>query len=64
MKKTNILILPFLPLESTTAFKIIISKATRKRPIGKPSRRWNYNIETNLREIGVKVRNWINSTLD
>jgi hypothetical protein len=30
-----------------------------KRPLGRPRRRWEYNIKMDLREIGIDGANWI-----
>jgi hypothetical protein len=34
------------------ARKILVGKPKRKRPLGRPRRRWEDNIKINLREIG------------
>jgi hypothetical protein len=34
------------------AYKILVGKPERKRPLGRPSRRWVDNIKMDLREIG------------
>ena len=43
-----------------SAFKILTGKPTRKRPLGKPRRRWKDNIIMELEEIGI---NWVDSNL-
>ena len=43
--------------ESRSAFKILTGKLTGKRPLGRPRRRWEDNITTDLREIGINMRN-------
>ena len=50
--------------EGRSAFKILTGKPTRKRPLGRPKRRWEDNIGMDLKEIGVNVRNWVNSAQD
>ena len=35
------------------AFKILTGKSTGKRPLGRPRRRWEDNIRTDLEEIGI-----------
>ena len=32
-----------------------------KRSLGRPRRRWEDNIRMNLKEIGVNMRNWVDS---
>ena len=46
-----------------SAFKILAGKPTGKRPSG-PSRRWEDNIRMDLKEIGIDMRNWVDSTHD
>jgi hypothetical protein len=36
------------------AYKIVVGKSERKRPLGRHRRRWEDNIRTNLKEIGGK----------
>ena len=36
----------------------------RKRPLGRPRRRWEDNIRTDLKEIGNNTRNWVHSAQD
>ena len=46
--------------EDRNAFKILTGKPTGKRPLGRPRRKWEDNIE----EIGINVENWVGSTQD
>ena len=41
--------------EGRSAFKILTSKPTEKRPLGRPRRRW---------EIGINAGNWVDSAQD
>jgi len=34
------------------AYEILVGKPERKRPLGRPRRRWEENIKTNPKEIG------------
>jgi hypothetical protein len=34
------------------AYKISVGKPERKRPLGRPRRRWEDNISMNIREMG------------
>ena len=51
--------------ESMSAFKILTSKSTQNRPLGRPRRRWEDNIRLNLEDryhwgIGLfRLRIWI-----
>ena len=45
----------------SAALKMLIPKPTRNRPLGRPRRRWESNIRMDLEEIGVSMRNWIDS---
>jgi hypothetical protein len=47
-----------------SAFKILTGTPTGKRPLGRPRRRWEDNIRTDLKEIGIIARNWVDSALD
>jgi len=41
------------------AYNILVGKPERKRPLGKPRRRWEYNIRIDLREIGLEGVDWM-----
>ena len=43
--------------EGRSAFKILTGKSTGKRPLGRPRRRWEYNIRMYLEEIGINAGN-------
>ena len=45
-----------------SSFKTLIGKPTGKRPLGRPRRTWEKNIRMDLREIGINLRNWVDST--
>jgi hypothetical protein len=38
---------------------ILVGKSEGKRPLGRPSHRWVYNIKMDLREIGWGGMDWI-----
>jgi hypothetical protein len=38
--------------EKRNAYRILVGKPERKRPLGRPRRRWDDNIKLDLREIG------------
>jgi hypothetical protein len=41
------------------AYRILVGKPEGKRPLGRPRRRWVYNIKIDLREIGWDGMDWI-----
>ena len=45
--------------KSRRAFKILTGKPTGKRPIRRPSGRWDDNVRMDLKEIGINLRNWV-----
>ena len=47
-----------------SAFKILTGKPTGKRPLRRPKRMWEDYIRMDLKEIGINIRNWVNSTQD
>ena len=50
--------------EGRRAFKILAGTPTGKRPLGRPRRRWGDNIRMDLKEIGINMRNWVDSAQD
>ena len=50
--------------EGRSTLKILTGKPTGKRLLGRPRRRWGYNITMNVEEIGIKTRDWVDSTQD
>ena len=47
--------------EGRSAFKILTSKPTGKRPLGRPRRIWEDNIRMHLEEIRISAGNWVDS---
>ena len=47
-----------------SAFKILTGKYTGKRPLGRPRRRWEDSIRTDIEEIGINAGNWVDSAQD
>jgi hypothetical protein len=45
--------------EMRNAYRILVGKAERNRPLRRPSRRWEYNIEMELREVVCEGVEWI-----
>ena len=50
--------------ESRSAFKILAGKPIGKRPLGRRRCRWEDNIRTELKEIGINTRNWVDLARD
>ena len=50
--------------EGRSAFKILTGKPTGKRPLGKPSSRWEDNIRMDLEEIDINAGMWVDSAED
>ena len=50
--------------ESRSAFKILEGKPTGKKPLGRPRRRWEYNIRIDHKKIGINTRNWVDLDQD
>jgi hypothetical protein len=46
------------------AYRILVGKPEEKRPLGRPRRRWVYNIKMDLREIGWYGMEWIDRAQD
>jgi hypothetical protein len=50
--------------EGRSAFKILTGNPTGKRPLRRSKHRWEDNIRIDLKEIGIKTRNWVDSVQD
>ena len=50
--------------EDRSPFRILTGTLTGKRPLERPRRRWEDNIRIDLKEIGIKTRNWLDSAQD
>jgi hypothetical protein len=46
--------------EKRNAYRILVGKPERKRPLGRPRRRWVGTIKMDLREIGWGGMDWVN----
>ena len=47
-----------------SAFKILTGRPIGKRPLERPTRRWEDNFRMDLKEINFEARNWVGSVLD
>jgi hypothetical protein len=50
--------------EKRNAYKILVGKPEGKRPLGRPRRRWVYNIKMDHTEIGWDGMDWIDLAQD
>jgi hypothetical protein len=50
--------------EKRNAYRILVGNPERKRPLGRPRRRWVDNIKMDLREIGWDGMDWIDLAQD
>jgi hypothetical protein len=50
--------------EKRNAYRMLVGKPEGKRPLGRPRRRWEYNIRMNPREIGWGGMDWIDLAQD
>jgi hypothetical protein len=50
--------------ETRDAYRTFVGKLKEKRPLGRPRRRWVYNIKIHLRETGWGGMNWIDLAQD
>jgi hypothetical protein len=48
----------------TNAYRRLVGKPERERPLGRPRRRWVDNIRMDLREIGWDGMDWIDQAQD
>jgi hypothetical protein len=45
-------------------YRILVEKSERKKPHGKPRRRWEDNIKAGIQEVGCGVMDWIELAQD
>jgi hypothetical protein len=45
--------------EKRNAYRLLVRKPERKRPLGRPRRRWVDNIRMDLGEVGLSDVDWI-----
>jgi hypothetical protein len=50
--------------EGIGVYRLLVGRPEGKRPLGRPSRRWDDNIKLDLREIGIDGVNWIRLAQD
>ena len=45
-------------VERRGVYRVLVAKCEGKRPLGRPSRRWESNIEMDLQEMGFEGVDW------
>ena len=50
--------------QSRNAYRVLVGKPERKKPLGRPRRRWEDNIKMDLREVGFDYGEWIDLAED
>jgi hypothetical protein len=50
--------------EGRGVYRVLVGRPEGKRPLGRPSSRWEDNIKMYLREIGIDGANWIRLAQD
>jgi len=48
--------------ESRGRYRVLVRKRQGKRPLGRPSRRWEDNVKIDIQEKGFGGMDWINLT--
>jgi hypothetical protein len=50
--------------ERRDVYRVLVGKHERKRPLGRPRRRWEDNIRMDLQEVGSGCEDWIGQAQD
>jgi hypothetical protein len=50
--------------EGRGVYRVLVGKPEGKRPLGRPTRRWEDNIKLDLMETGINGANWIRLAQD
>jgi hypothetical protein len=50
--------------EGRGVYRVLVGRPESKRPLGRPSRRWEDNIKMDLKETGIDGANWIRLVRD
>ena len=50
--------------QSRNPYRVLVGKPGGKRPLGRPRRRWDDNIEMDLRKVGCNPGEWIDLAED
>jgi hypothetical protein len=50
--------------EGRGAYNVLVGRPEGRRPLGRPRRRWEYNIKMDLQEVGWGDMDWIDMAQD
>ena len=50
--------------EERGVYRVLVGKSEERRPLGRPRRRWEDNIKTDLQEVGCVYTDWIGLAQD
>jgi len=50
--------------EGRGVYRVLVGKPEGRRPLGRPRRRWEDNIKTNLQKVGCVCMDWIELAQD
>ena len=50
--------------EGRVVHRVVVGKPERKRPLGRPRRRWDDNINIDLKEVGGSCGDWMELAQD
>ena len=50
--------------ERRGVYRVLVGKPERKRPLGRPRRRWKDNVKMDLKEVGCGSMDWIDLAQD
>ena len=51
-------------VEGRDVYRVLVGKSEGKKPLGRPRRRWENNIEMDLEEVGCGGMDWIELAQD
>ena len=50
--------------ESRGVYRVLVGKTEGKRPLGRPTRRWEDNIKVDLQKVGCGFMDWVDLAQD